>query len=324
MIWRNSIRKRYTSLGYNFTHYGDEFYVKVEDLPEKSEMKITAICEHCGKEKEMTIHAYNSITKNKTNKYRCRDCFIEQTSLKYNDILEDAKSAGYELLTKENEYVNGYTMIKYICPIHGTQEMRASNLHNGRRCPICKSDNARKRYAFSSDEVYKKVEEFGGKLLNKEDYINQGIKNLKILCPRCNEKIFTTSLKHFCQHGGQTCPECYRKESVGERRIRQWVEQNKINFIQEKWFPDCRDINPLPFDFYLPDNNKIIEFDGQQHFKETHYFTHYNSDRSITSYTQYHDSIKTKYCNSHNIDLIRIPYTQINNIENILQEKIIA
>lgn len=322
MIWRNSTRKRYESLGYNFTKYGDDFYVKVEDLPEKSEMKITAICEYCGKEKEMTIHAYNSITKNKINKYRCRDCFKEQNSLKYSTVLSDAKNAGYEVLTKENEYVNGYTYIKYICPIHGEHEMRASNLHAGRKCPECRSDKSRRLFAFSPNEVYEKVTSLGGELLNKEDYVNLTTKNLDIICPRCKTAVFTTSLRNFCQHGGQSCPECYRKESIGERLVRQWLEKNKIYFIQEKWFPDCRDINPLPFDFYLPDKNTVIEFDGQQHFQETHYFSRYNSDDSITSYTQYHDSIKTDYCNSHNINLIRIPYTKINDIENILQEKI--
>lgn len=40
-------------------------------------------------------------------------------------------------------------------------------------------------------------------------------------------------------------------ESKGERQIKEFLLNNSINFIQEKRFEDCRDKNPLPFDFYL-------------------------------------------------------------------------
>lgn len=274
----------------------------------------------------MTYKNYNHITQDQKNPYRCRTCLYNDVTIKYETILNEVEESGYELLTKNVEYKNGSTTIKYICPKHGVQKMRASNFHNGRRCPGCKLQSAHDRFSFSPDEVYKKVSMLGGELLNKDEYINQDIKNLKIVCPRCHDNIFTTSLKHFCQHGGQSCPECYRKESVGERRIRQWLTDNNIEFIQEKWFGDCRDKNPLPFDFYIPHINTIIEFDGQQHFKETHFFSHSNPkfNNSITSYIKYHDNIKTDYCISNNINLIRIPYTEINNIENILEQNLIA
>lgn len=101
-----------------------------------------------------------------------------------------------------------------------------------------------------------------------------------------------------------------------------------FHLYPQKWFPDCRDINPLPFDFYLPNKNILIEFDGEQHFKEKHFFSRSGTlgtqFDSLTSYIQYHDTIKTKYCKIHNIPLIRIPYTEINNIDKILEEKLIA
>lgn len=325
IYWRNSNKRRYIDLGYNFTNYGDAFNVKIKDIPKKSEIKITSICDICGKERIMTFHAYNNFTNNGEKSYRCRECFVKEKRLTYDTIIKDVESAGYLLSTKKNEYTNGNTRIKYICPAHGEQSMRASNFHNGKRCPKCHFENARKRFSFSQEKVCEIINSMGGELLNPHDYINQDIKNLNIKCPRCHENIFTTSLKHFKQHGGQSCPQCYRKESVGERRIRQWLENNNIIYVSEKWFDDCRDKNPLPFDFYLPTKNIIIEFDGKQHFEETHFFSNQNKEiNSITSYTQYHDIIKNEYCKSNNINLIRIPYTQINNIETILKEKIIA
>lgn len=325
MHWRTSNKRRYIELGYNFTNYNDVFNVKIEDVPRKSEIEITSICDICGKEKPMSFHAYNHITNNGQKAYKCRECFIKEKELPYEIILKEVELEGYSLATPRNEYKNGSTRIRYICPLHGEQSMKASNFHNGRRCPKCFFDKARKRYAFPQEEICEIVKSMGGELLNPQDYINQNVKNLKIKCPRCHDNIFITSLQHFKQHGGQSCPECYRKESVGERRIRQWLENNNIAYISEKWFDDCRDKNPLPFDFYLPVQNTIIEFDGKQHFEETHFFAHQSKKiDSITSYTQYHDTIKNEYCISNNINLIRIPYTQINNIEKILEEKIIA
>ena len=35
---------------------------------------------------------------------------------------------------------------------------------------------------------------------------------------------------------------------------------------------------------------------------------------------QINDTIKTQYCNKHNIKLIRIPYTEYNEVENILDK----
>jgi len=49
-------------------------------------------------------------------------------------------------------------------------------------------------------------------------------------------------------------------------KIREWLETNKVKFISQKWFNSCRDKRPLPFDFYLPDLEMCIEYDGSQHF----------------------------------------------------------
>lgn len=232
----------------------------------------------------------------------------------YLKALDTCNKKGYELISKKEDIVNNRTYILYKCPVHGLQKMRISNLINGRGCPDCNLDVKSEKYRLSSDEVKERISALGGELLNKESYINQYEKNLIIRCIYCGEP-FTTSLVLFTQHGGQMCPNCKDNESIGERRIRKYLEKNNILFEQEKWFSDCRDINPLPFDFYLPHYNMIVEFDGKQHYEQGH-FTH-----SHLSYTQAHDVIKNKYCKDNNIELIRIPYWDLNNIEKILDNK---
>lgn len=61
------------------------------------------------------------------------------------------------------------------------------------------------------------------------------------------------------------CPIC--KESNGENIVRKYLSDNHIKYIPQHRFKDCRDKNPLPFDFYLPKYNTCIEYDGEQHFK---------------------------------------------------------
>ena len=234
----------------------------------------------------------------------------------YLKALDACNKKGYELISKKEDIVNNKTYIMYKCPVHGLQKMRISNLINGRGCPECSLDAKSEKYRLSADEVEERISTLGGKLLNKQDYINGTERNLIIECIYCGTP-FTTSLVLFTQHGGQMCDNCKDTESIGERRIRNFLELNNILFEQEKWFSDCRDIKPLPFDFYLPNYNMVIEFDGKQHYEQGH-FTH-----SHLSYTQAHDAIKNNYCKDNNINLLKIPYWEINNIETILNNKLI-
>jgi len=97
--------------------------------------------------------------------------------------------------------------------------------------------------------------------------------------------------------------------------VKRYLLDHDITFFEEYKFQDCKDINPLPFDFYLPDKNICIEFDGKQHYQA---IKAWDGEEGLI-YTQYHDNIKTQYCINHNIKLIRIPYWDKNNIDNILQ-----
>ena len=60
----------------------------------------------------------------------------------------------------------------------------------------------------------------------------------------------------------------------------------------------------LYFDFYLPDYNCCIEYDGEQHYISTGYY----GGKEKLNRNQENDNIKNNYCKEHNIKLIRIPY----------------
>ena len=242
----------------------------------------------------------------------------------YENALSICKENGYKLISDMSYFNDQRSYIEYECPQHGIKRIRYDNFANGKRCPDCHSDKMHYKYMLPKNEVVKRIEKNGAKILNPDEYINQDTKSLQILCPRCKTNVFVTSLKHFQQHGGQLCSECFKKESIGELKIRQWIEKNNIEYEYQKKYSDCKDKNPLPFDFYLPSYNLIIEFDGDQHSRDTHFFNHIDNrfNNSIYSYIQYHDKIKNDYCKSNNINLLRIPYKDLNNIEQILNETI--
>lgn len=114
---------------------------------------------------------------------------------------------------------------------------------------------------------------------------------------------------HLQGHG---CPFC--KFSKGEAKISSYLRNNNISY---KYNSVCLPfLNKLRPDFYLPDYNLVIEYDGRQHFEAIDYFG--GKERLIQQ--QKEDALKTKLCEENDVTIIRIPYTNYKNIENILTD----
>ena len=93
------------------------------------------------------------------------------------------------------------------------------------------------------------------------------------------------------------CPLCGNAFPTTTRSLRK-------NCGCREGFMNCKDTSFLPFDFYLesPQFGKyVIEFDGEQHFKNIEYFGNFETRRK-------HDLIKNRFCWENGIKLIRIPY----------------
>jgi hypothetical protein len=227
------------------------------------------------------------------------------TKNKENFILEAIKVHGYKFEYKDIDYVNRQTKIKIKCSIHGEFEQTPSNHLKGHGCTYCTYNN-------KSNEDFlheaKKIHE------NKYDYSLVNYRNnktkIKIICPEHGE--FEQSPDHHInrKHG---CPLC--NESKGENEIRKFLTVNGINFHSQYSFSDCKNKNVLPFDFYLPDFNTCIEFNGIQHYKPIKYFGGMDKFKQ----QQINDKIKKDYCISNSIKLLIIRYNE--NINQKLNEK---
>lgn len=321
MKWNGNNRKWFESKGYVYTNRYDVFDVVAKDLPLTSKCRVIAICDYCGNEYETSFTVLMN-----GRKVIDMDCCPHCTGKKASDVSRKKRAKkyiamaqsicvqnGYTLLPTEDDYTEVKMDVHFICPKHGEQTMILDNLIRGHKCIDCSYEERGSNLKHDIEYVKECIESVNGnKLLNPEDYQDTHMRNLNILCSCGN--VFTTSFSNYTKHGVNTCFSCSCKESVGEKRIHEFLELHNIAFEQEKRFEDCRDVKPLPFDFYLPEYNTIIEFDGNHHFEENGLGNH--------EITKQHDAMKNEYCDSHNIHLVRIPYWDGNRIEEILTKEL--
>lgn len=113
-----------------------------------------------------------------------------------------------------------------------------------------------------------------------------------------------------------TTTSCGCLKSKSELVIANFLDNHNIRYQRQKKFVGCRNKRPLLFDFYLPDYNIAVEYDGEFHYQEIQYC------RTTLKERNKRDAIKTKYCEENDIILIRIPYWEKDDIESILDDRL--
>lgn len=105
----------------------------------------------------------------------------------------------------------------------------------------------------------------------------------------------------------QSCGCGIGQHSIGEENIATILKENNISFVRQYSFPA---IKQYKYDFYLPEFNRLIEFDGKQHYEPIPFF----GGQEEFEKQQRNDCIKNEYAFQQGIDLVRIPYTERDNI----------
>ena len=247
----------------------------------------------------------------------CKECIAElkrkQFAKTTEQFIEEAKlihgdKYNYDLV----EYKNNSTKVKIFCNNCKEYFYQTPAKHIDRKhgCDKCggTANLTLEEFIKRSNLIFN----------NKYDYSKTKFKTTSdsviIICPAHGE--FKQLINnHLSGHGCKYC----KQRSKGEEFIKNFLEKKNISFIHNHTFHDLKDKNNLSYDFYLPDYNLLIEFNGKQHYKAIKY---YGGIKKF--YLQkHHDWLKRKYSRKHNFKLLVIPYWEYKNLNKILEKYIV-
>ena len=219
-------------------------------------------------------------------------------------------------------YVNNNTKIKCKCKIDGyIWETRPSDLLKGHGCSECKKRKLTEQLTKTHEQFIHELHQVNKDIEVLGTYENAKTK-IKCRCKICGNE---WEARPNDLLNGVGCPKC--NISKGEKRVAQYLDNLDINYIYNTgYFNDLVSVNGrlLRPDFIIPGLKIWIEFDGQQHFAPTD-FTGHKSEQEVQEQfkqVQQNDQIKNQYAKDHNWTLIRIPYWDYDNIEQILDNYI--
>jgi predicted nucleic-acid-binding Zn-ribbon protein len=232
-----------------------------------------------------------------------------------------------EFISKSNEihnnkydydlvvYKNSNTPVTIICPKHGEFQQRPGKHLKGAGCNKCAIESSR----YTTNDFIKKSQEKHGDRYDYSKSVYTGSRDpITIICKKHGE--FTQdAIQHM---RGSNCPRCL--ESKGETFVGKILQSLNIIFDRQKKFEDCKGLNKvrcrrLPFDFYLPQYNTMIEYDGKQHFEPVDLYGGEEGFNRVQTY----DKIKNKYCSDNGIKMIRIPYfMKLDDIQPFIKKEL--
>ena len=146
------------------------------------------------------------------------------------------------------------------------------------------------------------VSDYDVEFLRKDYQNDHGCWMWVCRCPCCGEEF--TALPAKVLNGHITSCGCAR-ESSRERLIKATLQDRHISYIQQYRYDDCVDKKVLPFDFFLPEYNTCIEYQGEQHYHPVEKF----GGEKAFELLRRHDEIKREYCERNHIPLLALPYT---------------
>lgn len=159
--------------------------------------------------------------------------------------------------------------------------------------------------------------------INNHDFVvRSGHTKLELSCLKCKKSFEITVFRFF---EWKKCIYCHplptpSNTSIGEVFIANYLTDNKIQFRQQERFKTCKRHTYLPFDFYLPRYNILIELQGAHHFIPASF----GSDTSQATKeknlhdVQERDEIKRQWAKENGYILIELRYSDLDDLSAIL------
>lgn len=259
-----------------------------------------------------------------SNKHGCPQCAKETNDdlkrLNSEEVIDRFKKIKGEVFDYSKvDYINMTTKVCITCRKHGDFWIYPMQFIKGiYGCPLCWEEN-RWRIA---------------KRMSKEDFVRisnnvhnnkYGYNEVKLMRISDKVKIYCPEHGYFYQVAdshlrGFGCRKC-RYFSNGEKRVESFLA--KIGILSISQYRICNTTEScsnkhMYIDFYIPSKKIAIEYNGAQHYKPVEWWG--GQEKFLEQ--QERDKAVRQYCKDHNIKLIEIPYTEFNNIEEILTKEL--
>lgn len=162
---------------------------------------------------------------------------------------------------------------------------------------------------FSQEQFENKIKNISPNIIINSEY--KGSNNsIKCKCSICGHE-WEPKAENLLK--GSNCPKCHLYK--GEQQISKYLDINNIKYIiQYKIEKPFESREFILIDFYLPDYNLFIEYNGKQHYVPIEYF---GGEIQYKNQIQRDENLRD-YCKENNINLLEIHYDE--NIEEKLDE----
>ena len=227
------------------------------------------------------------------------------------------KNRNASLLT--SPYKDSRQELEYICQKHSEiiQKVSLSNfMLMSHTCKYCAREAQIERQLDKGwGRLLEKCESFNYKMITKREFYKGKESNIEYSCSSHGEQI----VKARELLSGCGCPAC--KESKGERRIREILLNNQIEFIPQMTFSDLSLMRKLSYDFYIPLENILIEYQGEFHDGSVNKLHPKMQTSEMLELQLTRDNLKREYAKDNNMRLLEIWYWDFDNIEEILSKE---
>ena len=265
----------------------------------------------CGDDYFRSLNIFKG-TVNQEGVKKCKKCTGAVIIPTFIDVQNDLKENDITLY--ETKYINQDTKMKieYNCGFKA--ERTYSNIKKSNyKCPHC----IKSGYGRNTEQLKNEIEDItNGEYSLLSEYVKM-VDKVIIRHNVCGNIYKVTSHKFLGV--GNRCPNC--ANSKGETISKEFLDNLNVNNIGQYTFEDLVGLKGglLRFDFAIfdKDNNLsfLYEYDGEFHYKKMY------KDHDFEGQV-YRDNLKNDYCKQNKLDLLRIPYWDFDNIEEILTDKL--
>lgn len=262
----------------------------------------TIKCLNCG-----SVYHFQSAQNFFTRKICCKNCIDTPEWSKQKEKFKEWINLHpeFELVDDLTLIHNSQSHIRCKCTMCGRiqENKKVYDYYNGKKC-YCQTKSCKK----------------------PQDQINKDFADICIfLEPYKNTDTPILLKSNFCGHifkarpgdllrNKYQCPIC--KSSKGEKRILSWLEYNKISYERQKVI--LLNHKKLKIDFYLPEQDIYIEYNGEQHYRPVDFF---GGEEAFKNQCERDNQVRS-YLKSQDKKLVEISYENFDEIEEILTKEV--